>query len=339
MTAGTLAVAVVGPSGLVGQEIIEILEARQLPVNEVRLLGSARTAGAEIERGGQTERVTLLDANSFDGLDLAFFAAGPSVAGAHAPVAAAAGTRVIDLSSRFRLDPAVPLIVPEVNAAAIHDGRERGIVASPSAIAIALAVVLAPLREAAGLRRVVVSTYQGTAGGGRTAVNRLSRETVELLAGRGSRRRIADRPRAFNCIPQVGAFVPGGATTQELQVVEEVRKTLAEPLLALSVTAVRVPTFFGYGLSVTCETDRPLAAAAATEVLRQAPGILVHDEPADPYPTPVEVVGSDGTHVGRIRADSAVERGLAFWIALDNVRKGAALNAVEIAEILARDLF
>ena len=336
MTAGTL--AVVGPSGLVGQEILEILDARQLPVGAVRLLGSVRTAGAEIERGGQTERIALLEANSFDGIDLAFFAAGPRVAGEHAAVAAAAGTRVIDLSSRFRLDPAVPLIVPEVNAAALRDGGEHGIVASPSAIAIALAVVLAPLRAAAGLRRVVVSTYQGTAGAGRAAVNRLSRETVELLAGRGHRQRMTDRPRAFNCIPQVGTLEPGGATAQELQVVEEVRKTLLEPALALSVTAVRVPTFFGYGLSVTCETAQPLAAPAATEVLRQAPGVLVHDEPPEPYQTPVEVVGSDATHVGRIRSDVAVEHGLAFWIALDNVRKGAALNAVEIAEILVRDL-
>jgi aspartate-semialdehyde dehydrogenase len=337
MAAEALTVAVVGPSGLAGQEILELLVARQFPVGSLRLLGSARTAGTEVEVERRTERIALLDAESFRGVDVALFAAGPAVAGAHAPVAVDSGAAVIDLSSRFRLAPGVPLVVPEVNQAAIAERREQGIVASPSAVAIALAVVLAPLREAAGLRRVVVSTYQGTAGAGRAAVNRLSRATLDLLAGRGGRRRASERPLAFNCIPQVGAVEPGGATTQELQVVEEVRKTLDEPGLALTVTAVRVPAFFGYGLAVTCETETPLAAAAAAEVLRSARGVLVHDQPESAYPTPVEVVGSDGTHVGRIRTDAAVEHGLAFWVAVDNLRKGAALNAVEIAEILVRD--
>jgi aspartate-semialdehyde dehydrogenase len=338
MTSGALGVAVVGPSGLVGQEILELLDARQFPVGELRLLGSVRTAGSEVERGRRSERIALLDAESFDAIDVAFFAAGPKVAGEYCPVASAAGAMVIDLSSRFRLDPAVPLVVPEVNAVALRNGREHGIVASPSAVAIALAVVLAPLREAAGLRRVVVSTYQGSAGAGRAAVERLSRETFDLLAGRGSRPRLRERPRAFNCVPQVGAIEPGGVTTQELQVVEEVRKTLDAPNLALSVTAVRVPAFFGYGLSVTCETEEPLGVVRATEVLREAPGLLVYDEPGAAYPTPVEIVGSDGTHVGRIRIDVAVEHGLACWVAFDSVRKGAALNAVEIAEILVRNL-
>jgi aspartate-semialdehyde dehydrogenase len=258
------------------------------------------------------------------------------LAGAYAPAAAEAGASVIDVSSRYRLDPAVPLIVPEVNASRIADARESGVLASPSAVAIALSVVLAPLREAAGLRRVLVSTYQGASGGGRAAVNRVSKETLELLSGRGVRRG-RDRPRAFNCIPQVGDIEPGGMTTHELHVVEEVRKVLEDSSLALGVTAVRVPAFFGYGMSVSCETEEPLSPEAATDVLRRARGLQVHDEPGASYPTPVEVVGSDSTHVGRIRLELALENGLGFWVSLDNLRKGGALNAVEIAEIVVRD--
>jgi aspartate-semialdehyde dehydrogenase len=338
MQAGRLSVGIVGVAGLVGQELAELLEMRQVPVGTLRLLGSARTAGAEMEmKDGHTERIELLGAESFTDLDLVFFSSGPSIAGEFAPAAVAAGASVIDLSSRYRLDPAVPLIVPEVNAAAIGQAREAGIVASPSAVAIGLAVALAPLHEAAGLRRVVVSTYQGTAGAGRAAVNRLSREALDLLAGRGGRRG-RERPRAFNCLPQVGAIEPGGATTHELHVVEEVRKILEAHALSLSVTAVRVPTFFGYGMAVTCETEEPLSPEAAADVLRRGRGLIVHDDAASAYPTPVEVVGSDATHVGRIRSDTVVDHGLAFWVSLDNVRKGGALNAVEIAEIVVRDV-
>ncbi len=335
---GTLSVGVVGAAGLVGQELIELLEARQLPIGTLKLFGSARTAGADLElHDGRTEHIHLVASDAFSDLDLAFFASGPSIAGEFARFAVDAGASVIDLSTRHRLDPTVPLVVPEVNAAAVRDVREAGIVASPSAVAIALAVVLAPLRDAAGLRRVVVSTYQGTAGAGRAAVNRLSREALDLLSGRGIRRS-RERPRAFNCLPQIGAIEPGGATTHELHVVEEVRKIIEEPGLPLSITAVRVPTFFGYGMTITLETDTPLSDDAAADVLRQGRGVLVHDDPAAPYPTPAEVIGSDGTHVGRIRRDPAVENGLALWVALDNLRKGAALNAVEIAEIVVRDV-
>jgi aspartate-semialdehyde dehydrogenase len=338
MEGGTLSVGIVGVAGLVGQELLELLEARQLPVGKVRLFGSMRTAGAELELGdGRTERIELLQQDSFTDLDLAFFTSGPRVAGEFAPAAVNSGASVIDLSSRFRLDPAVPLVVPEVNAAAIRDAREAGIIASPSATAIGLSVALAPLREAAGLRRVVVATYQGTAGAGRAAVNQLSREALDLLAGRGTRRARV-RPRAFNCLPQIGAIEPGGATTHELHAIEEVRKVLEHPTLPISITAVRVPTFFGYGMAVTCETEEPLSPEAAADVLRQGRGLIVHDEPGSAYPTPVEVVGSDATHVGRIRTDAAVENGLAFWVSLDNVRKGGALNAVELAEIIVRDL-
>ena len=329
-----LSVAVVGAAGLAGREIVSLLEERQVPFKELRLLGSLRTAGKEVERAGRTEKVSLLGAGSFDGIDLAFFAGGPTLAGEHVPTAVGAGAAVIDLSSRFRLDEAVPLVVPEVNPAAIAERRERGIIANPSSTAIALAVVLAPIAAEAGLRRVIVSTYQGVASMGQLGMEALSRETIELLNARGPRRTRFARRIAFNCIPQVGAVEPGGVTTHELHAVEETRKILGNPALAMHVTAVRVPAFFGSALSLGVETEQPLGAAAAIELLRTAPGVVIDEES---YPTPAEVAGSDATYVGRVRDDPSAENALGLWVTLDNVRKGAALNAVQIAEILVRD--
>ena len=333
-----LTIAVVGPAGLVGREILELLGQRQFPVGSIRLLGTYRTAGAEVELAGRKEKIALLTPQAFDGVELAFFAAGPGVAGEHAPRAAAAGAAVIDVSSRFRLDPEIPLVVPEVNVGKLGEWRERGIVASPSGTATALGVVLGALAEA-GLRRVVVSSYQGVASAGRRAVGALSQETIDLLNARGVRRRPRFARRiAFNCVPQVGALEPGGSTMHELLVVEEVRRLLDLPGLGMSVTAVRMPIFFGSAFSVNLETESPLPAGEAAALLRQAPGILLHDEAGYSYPTPAEVAGSDATHVGRVRDDPSAEPpGLMLWIALDNVRKGTALNAVQIAEILARD--
>ena len=329
-----LTVAVVGPSSLIGEEILELLAVRQFPARAIRPLGSIRTAGREVEIAGRGEKIELLGPGAFDGVDIAFFAAGPTVSGEHTEAATGAGATVIDVTSRFRLDPEVPLVVAEVNAGAIDERRVRNIIASPSGTALALAVVLAPLAAAAGLRRVVASTYQGAAGGGRRTLKRLSHETIELLSARGARvGQQGMRPLSFNCVPEVGSLLPGGATAHELQVVEETRKVLAEPDLALSVTAVRVPTFFGHALSINLETEGPLGAARAAEILRAAPGVLLHDD----FPTPAEVIGTDSTHVGRLRDDPVVEHGVALWIAFDSVRKGGALNALAIAEILLRE--
>ncbi len=332
-----LRVAVVGASGLQGGEVVRLLYDRGSPPGELRLLGSPRTAGARFEEGEVQAQVELLRPGAFDGIDLAFFTAGPAVALEWAPVAAQAGAAVIDCSSRFRLDEAVPLVVPEVNAAALARWRERGIVASPSPTVVGLAVVLAPLAAAVEVRRVVVSTYSGVASAGRRAVAGLSKETVDLLNGRGQKRTRFERRIAFNCIPQLGAVEPGGATTHELQAIEETRRVLDAPGLAMHVTAVRVPMFFGLGLSVDLELEEPLSPERAIEILRPAPGLLVHASDDDAYPTPVEVTGLEATHVGRIRTDPSVEHGLACWVALDNVGKGAALNAVQIAELLVRD--
>jgi aspartate-semialdehyde dehydrogenase len=332
-----LRVAVVGASGLVGREILRLLDERSESPAELRLLGSPRTAGATIEERNVQGRIELLRPGAFDEIDVAFFAAGPSVALEWAPVAAQAGAAVVDLSSRFRLDQMVPLVVPEVNPDVLAGWRERGIVASPSSAVVGLTVVLAPLAGAAGLRRVVVSTYSGVASAGRRAVAGLSKETIDLLNGRGQKPTRFPRRIAFNSVPQLGDIEPGGATTHELHAVEETRRVLGDPALAMQITAVRIPMFFGLGLSVVLETEQPLSPDEAVEILRPARGVMVHASPDDAYPTPVEVTGSAATHVGRIRSDPSVENGLALWVALDNVGKGAALNAVEIAELLVRD--
>ncbi|HEV7734797.1 MAG TPA: aspartate-semialdehyde dehydrogenase [Candidatus Binatia bacterium] len=337
MATDALTVAVVGASGLAGREILRLIESRAFPAGEVRLLGSVRTAGSRVEEGGIAAPVVLLAPHLFDGVDVAFFAAGPTVSGEFAPVASEAGAAVVDLTSRFRFDELVPLVVPEVNREALADWRERGIVANPSGTTIALSVVLAPLLAEAGLRRVQVSTYQGVAGAGRRAINALSKETIGLLNGRGTKRTRFARRIAFNVLPQVGALEPGGATTHELQAMEETRRVLGIPDLAMQITAVRVPVFFGLGLAVNIETERPISPEEAAAVLLPAPGILLHGTEPDPYPTPIEVTGSEATHVGRIRTDPSTENGLSLWVSLDSIGKGAALNAVQIAEVLVRD--
>jgi aspartate-semialdehyde dehydrogenase len=326
-----VAVAVVGATSLVGEEIVRLLADRQVPVGELRALGSARTAGKKLEE----TTVGLVGPGAFTGIDLAFFAAGPTVAGAHAADAVRAGARVIDVSSRFRLDESVPLVVPEVNARLLTTPTPPMLVASPSSTATGLAVALAPLAEAGGLRRVIVSTYQSAAGAGRRTVERLSKESIALLSGRGD----DDVPvrRAFNAVPVIGTVEIDGITSHERAVASELRRVLDLPGLAIQVTAVRVPMFFGMGASVSVELERPLGREAAGQVLRSARGLLVHAD-GDPVtlPTPADVVGSQATHVARLREDPSAPNGLAFWLALDSIEKGAALNAVQIGEILMR---
>jgi aspartate-semialdehyde dehydrogenase len=327
-----LTVAVIGATSLVGQEIARLLAERQFPVGTLRTLGSIRTAGRKVDDA----TVGLVSPEALRGVDVAFFAAGPSLAGEHAEAAAGGGAVVVDTSSRYRLDDAVPLVVPEVNGDLLAAESPPALVACPSSTAVALAVALAPLQEAAGIRRVVVSTYQGAAGGGKRAVTHLSKESIALLSGHGDEPDERVARRAFNCIPQVGALEPGGATTHELQAVEEIRRVLAVATLPIQLTAVRVPMFFGMAASLTVELESPLAADDAVKLMRRARGVLVHDDAPDTLPTPADVIGSQATHVGRVRADPTVANGLALWVALDSIEKGSALNAVQIAEILIR---
>jgi aspartate-semialdehyde dehydrogenase len=337
-------VAVVGATGAVGGEVVRVLVERAFPVGDLRLFASPRSAGASVDVAGHGVEVEILSAEGFEGIDLAFFCAGGAVSAELAPVAALAGAVVIDKSSHFRLDPDVPLVVPEVNAADL-ELRERGIVASPNCTTIPIVVALSPLAEAAGLGRIVAASYQAVSGAGKRGVDALSLETVNLLNMRAARDEDEDQPAvfphriAFNCIPQVDAFLPDGSTKEEAKVVAETRKVLHLDELPIAVTCVRVPTFYGHGVALTIETERRLDAEEARRILRASPGVVLSDEGDErPYPTPADVGGTDAVYVGRVRNDPSHPRGLQLWVAADNVRKGAALNAVQIAEIVAREL-
>jgi aspartate-semialdehyde dehydrogenase len=338
----TYTVAIVGATGAAGGELVRVLEERAFPVETLRLFASERSAGELVSFAGDELRVELLDADGFRGVDLAFFCAGGGVSAAFAPLAVEAGAVVIDKSSHFRLDALVPLVVPEVNVADIAE-RGRGIIASPNCTTIPIVVALKPIADAVGLERIVAASYQAVSGGGKRGVDALSRETVNLLNMRAARD--DDEPSvfphriAFNCIPQVDAFLPDGATKEEAKVVAETRKVLHQPDLGVAVTCVRVPTFYGHAVALTVETGAKLDAADARALLREAPGVLLCGENDDPpYPTPADVGGTDAVYVGRVREDGSHPRALQLWVAADNVRKGAALNAVQIAEIVSREL-
>ncbi len=335
-------VAVVGATGLVGAEVLKVLAEREFPVDDVRLFASPRTAGALVEFRGGEVRVDLLSADAFTGVDMAFFCAGGAVSAEYAPIAVDAGAVVIDKSSVFRLDELVPLVVPEVNAADIAE-RGRGIIASPNCTTIPMVVALKPIADAVGLARVVATSYQSVSGAGKRGIGALSRETVNLLnlrdVAEGDAKSPFARRIAFNVVPQVDDFLDDGSTKEESKVIAESRKVLHLDDLPVAVTCVRVATFFGHTVAVTVETERKLDAADARSLLREAPGVILCEPGSDlEYPTPADVAGTDAVYVGRVRDDPSHPSGLQLWVAADNIRKGAALNAVQIAEILTREL-
>ncbi len=334
-------VAVVGATGAVGTELLKILDERRFPVGELRLLASERTAGTFIALERGEVRVDLLDAEAFADVDLAFFCAGGAVSAEYAPIAADAGAVVIDKSSNFRGDPAVPLVVPEVNAADLAE-RERGIIASPNCTTIPIVVALKPIADAVGLARVVAASYQAVSGAGKQGIDALSRETAALLNLRGiddDTPSVFPHRIAFNCIPQIDAILPDGMTKEELKVIRETRRVLHLDDLPVAVTCVRVPTFYGHAVALTVETEHKLDARGAERLLREAPGVILYDSSSErPYATPADVGGTDAVYVGRVRDDPSHPTSLQLWVAADNVRKGAALNAVQIAEIVVRDL-
>lgn len=334
-------IAVVGATGAVGSELLKILDERAFPVGDLRLFASERTAGSFIEVARGEVRIDRLEAEGFVGVDLAFFCAGGAISAEYAPLAVEAGAIVIDKSSCFRMDPAVPLVVPEVNAADIGL-RERGIIASPNCTTIPMVVALKPIADAVGLRRIIAASYQAVSGAGKRGIEALSKETVSLLnlidvevdPSSPFGQRIA-----FNCIPQVDSFLEDGSTKEEEKVIHESRKVMHLEDLAVAVTCVRVPTFFGHAVALTIETDDKLDARDAERLLREAPGIVLSEHGSErPYSTPADVGGTDAVYVGRVRNDPSHPTGLQLWVAADNVRKGAALNAVQIAEIVIREL-
>ena len=331
-------VAVVGATGAVGEQMREVLEERQFPVGELRLLASERSAGQFLPFQSKQIRVAVLNENSFKDIDIGLFSAGGSVSTKFAPLAVQAGAVVVDNTSVFRLEPEIPLVVPEVNAQEIAKYKNRGIVANPNCSTIQMVVALKPIHDAARVKRVVVSTYQSVSGAGRQAMEELSQQVASLFNGRELKKEKFPHQIAFNCIPHIDVFMEGGYTKEEWKMIQETRKILNEPNLAVTATTVRVPVFCSHSESVNVETAVKLSAAEAKKILREAPGIIVADEPEQNiYPMAIEATGKDAIYVGRIREDNSIPNGLNLWVVADNLRKGAALNAVQIAEILVRD--
>lgn len=331
-------VAVVGATGAVGECLLSILAERRFPVRQLVPLASERSRGIKVPFRGEEIPVEVLESFDFAGVDIAFFSAGGAVSALHAPRAAAAGAAVIDNTSHFRLDPEVPLVVPEVNPDALASWRRKGIVANPNCSTAQLMVVLAPLHRAAGLERIQVATYQSVSGAGRSALEELGRQTAELLNFREVKPKRFPVQIAFNLIPHIDAFEPNGYTREEMKMVWESRKILSAPGLRVSATCVRVPVFYGHSEAVAIETRRPLSVEEARQILAQAPGVELVDEARDGgYPTPVtHASGKDPVFVGRLRQDLSHPQGLMLWVVADNIRKGAALNAVQIAEVLVK---
>jgi aspartate-semialdehyde dehydrogenase len=282
--------------------------------------------------------VGVLKEDSFEDVDIGLFSAGGSVSVKFAPLAVAAGAVVVDNTSVFRMEPDIPLVVPEVNAQDIPKYKARGIVANPNCSTIQMVVALKPIHDAVRIKRVVVSTYQSVSGAGRKAMEELSQQVAALFNGKEIEKEKFPHQIAFNCIPHIDAFMDDGYTKEEWKMIHETRKILGEPNLPVTATTVRVPVFCSHSESVNVETVVKLSAAEAKRILREAPGIILADEPGENiYPMAIEAVGKDATYVGRIREDNSVPNGLNLWVVADNLRKGAALNAVQIAEILIRD--
>jgi aspartate-semialdehyde dehydrogenase len=329
-------VAVVGATGAVGNEILRVLEERDFPVGELRLLASSRSAGNFLEFRDEQILVQELTGESFAGIDIALFSAGGGRSEEFCPIAAAAGAVCIDNSSAWRMDPDVPLVVPEVNPDEIARYAKKGIIANPNCSTIQLVTALKPLHDFATIRRVVVSTYQAVSGSGQKAIDELRIQSGELLNGRSVDCKVYPHQIAFNCLPHIDVFLDNGYTREEMKMVNETRKIMGDGSLKVTATAVRVPVFYGHSESVNIETERKLTVEQARHLISNAPGCQLVDDPANQvYPMPIEAAGQDLTLVGRIREDETVENGLNLWVVADNLRKGAATNAVQIAEILA----
>ena len=331
-------IAVVGATGNVGREMLAILAERGFPVSEVVALASERSVGRQVSFG-EDDVLDIGDLAGFDfkGTDIALFSAGAKVAEAFAPKAAAAGCVVVDNSSRFRMEPDVPLVVPEVNPDALAGYGRRNIVANPNCSTIQMVTALKPLHDRARIRRVVVATYQSVSGAGHDAMDELFNQTRAIFVNDPVEKQRFTKQIAFNVIPHIDVFMEDGATREEWKMMAETKKIL-DPAVRVTATCVRVPVFIGHAEAVNLELETPLSAEEAQEILRQAPGVALIDHRADEgYVTPVECAGDDLVFVSRVREDFTVENGLNLWVVSDNLRKGAALNAVQIAELLARD--
>lgn len=328
-------IAVVGATGAVGAEMLEILAERKFPVERLLPLASSRSAGATVTFRGEDVTVKLLTEDAFEGIDIALFSAGAEISREFAPKAVAAGAVVIDNSSAWRMDPTVPLVVPEVNPDDLSG--HHGIIANPNCSTIQLVVALKPLHDAAYIRRIVITTFQSVSGTGKDAMEELAEQCRQLLSFGTVEKTVYPHQIAFNCLPHIDDFLPSGYTKEEMKLVNETRKIMGDASLQITATTVRVPVFIGHAESVNIETQQKLTANEARAVLSTAPGVQVFDDPSrNVYPLPIDVAGTDAVYVGRIREDESIPSGLNLWIVADNLRKGAALNAIQIAEALIR---
>jgi aspartate-semialdehyde dehydrogenase len=327
--------AIVGATGAVGQELIEILEERKFPVGELGLFASERTAGSSVSFEGKSHTVKLLGRDAFSGVDIAFFCANEAVSKEYASIAVSSGAVVIDDGNAFRMDPDVPLIVPETNRSALF--THNGIVAIPNCSTTPLVMLLKPLHDAARIKRVVVTTLQSVSGTGKRAMDELMEQVRAILSFREIEPRVYPHQIAFNCLPHIGSFDERGESSEEVKMRNETRKILGDTTIQLTATTVRVPVFRTHSESVNVELGKRIPENEARALFSAVPGVIVCDEPKkDLYPMPIDVSGKNEVYVGRIREDATVPAGLNFWLVSDNLRKGAALNSVQIAEELIR---
>ena len=335
----TFDVAVVGATGAVGEVMLEILAQRKFPVGKIYALASERSVGTTVDFNGQDIDVENLADFDFSKVQIGLFSPGASVSAIYAPKAAAAGCVVIDNTSQFRYDADIPLVVPEVNPGAIAQYKTRGIIANPNCSTIQMLVALKPIHDAVGISRINIATYQSVSGTGKEALEELVKQTAALLNAQNYERKVYPKQIAFNCLPQIDVFMDNGYTKEEMKMVWETRKIFEDETMLVNATAVRVPVFYGHSEAIHIETKRKITAAEARALLEQAPGVEVMDEHIDGgWPTAVsEASGHDPVYVGRIREDISHPMGLNLWVVADNVRKGAALNAIQIAEVLVEN--
>ncbi len=337
MSQKALNVAVAGATGAVGNQMIACLEERNFPIRSVKLLASAKSVGRQIRFRGDMIPVEEMTENSFKGIDIALFSAGGGTSLKFAPAAANSGCVVIDNSSAWRMDKDVPLVVPEVNPHAIAQYKNKGIIANPNCSTIQMVVALNPIHKKCGIRRIVVSTYQAVSGTGKKAIDELSNQTRAMINFLNIERNVYPHRIAFNCLPHIDVFLENGYTKEEMKMVHETRKIMEDHEIGVTATTIRVPVFFGHSESVNIETKSFISAVEVRELLKNAPGVKVVDDPSkNLYPMPIDAAGQDMTLVGRIRQDESIPNGINMWVVADNIRKGAATNAVQIAEVLAQ---
>lgn len=338
MSAKKFNVAVAGATGAVGNQMIACLEERNFPVKSIKFLASSRSVGRKLRFKGDLIAVEELTGDSFEDVDIALFSAGGGPSEKFAPLAAASGCVVVDNSSAWRMDPDIPLVVPEVNPHAVAQYTKKGIIANPNCSTIQMLVALNPIYRACGIKRIVVSTYQAVSGTGKKAIDELFEQTRNMINFIECKNKVYPHRIAFNCLPHIDVFLENGYTKEEMKMVNETRKIFEDDSIGVTATTVRVPVFYSHSESINIETREHVSAEQVRSLLQNAPGVKVVDDPAqNVYPLPIDAAGQDLTLVGRIREDESIANGINMWVVADNIRKGAATNAVQIAELLAEN--